>query len=293
MKEYLLQIKAEFFSHDMPGEKPFKAVLRGLPDIDTNELVKELTNHYKLPPSAVFRMTRRNEKTRVYRDCLYLLHFKKGTITMSSLQAIRSLFSVIIKWEPYRGGRHNVTQCQRCLNFGHGTRNCNILPRCSNCAQKHTTSECPLAEAVAFKCANCGGAHQGSSRQCPKREEYKYIRKQVTGTNQQQRNKTKGPIFKPEDFPNLLLRNPVSTQSNIPPRQEAAPASAWNTQPRLVQHPAGLQQHHRQASTDSSELFSAGELMQIFTSMSAALRQCKTKADQIQVLGSFIIQYGS
>lgn len=77
VKDYLLGIKAEFFSHDLPGEKPFKVVLRGLPNIETSEIATELTDHYKLQPSAVFRMTRRDEKSKVYRDSLYLIHFKK------------------------------------------------------------------------------------------------------------------------------------------------------------------------------------------------------------------------
>ncbi|XP_065077035.1 uncharacterized protein LOC135700441 [Ochlerotatus camptorhynchus] len=121
--------KVEFFTHDIPGDKPYKVVIRGLPNFETKVIEDEIIGRYKLAPIAVFRIKRRNESQRKYQDCLFLVHFKKGTVTLNALQAIRSLFNVIIRWESYRGGRRYVTQCQRCLNFGHGTRNCNINPR--------------------------------------------------------------------------------------------------------------------------------------------------------------------
>lgn len=282
VKDYLLGIKAEFFSHDLPGEKPFKVVLRGLPNIETSEIATELTDHYKLQPSAVFRMTRRDEKSKVYRDSLYLIHFKKRSVTLSSLQAIRSLFSVIVKWEPYRGGRSDVTQCQKCLNFGHGTRNCYILPHCSNCAGKHATSERRLAEAVEFKCANCGGAHQGSSRECPKREEYKHIRKEASKANQPGRRKQHVPLFNANDFPQL----PSQTQSHFPPNNNQRQTGAHgNGRPQPANQPKSEQE-------PTNELFTATELMEIFVNMTDALRSCRSKSEQIQVLASFVINYG-
>ncbi|XP_065081393.1 uncharacterized protein LOC135703965 [Ochlerotatus camptorhynchus] len=83
------------------------------------------------------------------------------------------------------------------------TSNCNIKPRCGNCAQNHATSECAADVAVASKCANCGGAHQGSDKQCSKREDFKRIRKQTSTNNQPGRRKDKAPAFTAEDFPPL------------------------------------------------------------------------------------------
>ncbi|XP_055523132.1 uncharacterized protein LOC129717294 [Wyeomyia smithii] len=139
--QFLKNSKTEFFIHDIPGEKPFKVVIRGLPGFDPKLIGAEIKDRYKLAPIAVYPI--------------------KRTVTLSALRAIRSLFSIIICWEPYRGGRRDVTQCQRCLNFGHGTRNCNIKLRCNICAKDHSTSDCPVVDAgaVQFKCANCGGDH--------------------------------------------------------------------------------------------------------------------------------------
>lgn len=195
------------------------------------------------------------------------------------------MFSIIVSWESYRGGNRDVTQCQRCLNFGHGTRNYFMSPRCASCGKSHSTNECPPNEGPAeAKCANCGGGHHGTDRKCPKREEFKQIRKQAATINQQNR-KQRMPVFQEADFPALTSHQ--ITTSNAP-----GTVPAWSVQKRLVQPPLELQ-HPPQTSNEPTELFSPSELMQIFTSMSAALRECRTKADQIQVLGSFIFQYGS
>ncbi|XP_065094243.1 uncharacterized protein LOC135714803 [Ochlerotatus camptorhynchus] len=135
-----------------------------LPNFNSKFIEAKIRDRYKLAPSAVYRMTRKDENVKAYPDCLFLVHFQKRTVTLIALKAIRCINS-IVRWEPYRGSHRDVTQCQWCLNFGYGTRNCNLKPRCGNCAQNHATSECAADEAVAFKCANCGGAHQGSDKQ--------------------------------------------------------------------------------------------------------------------------------
>ncbi|VDO18146.1 unnamed protein product, partial [Brugia timori] len=165
ISKLLKDSKVEFFTHDVAGEKPFKAVIRGLPNLDPKKIADEIKDRFKISPTAVYRMVRKDEQAKRYPDVLFLVHFQKGTVTLNALQAIRSLFSIIVRWESYRGGHRDVTQCQRCLQFGHGTRNCFVNHRCSNCAGKHASAECPMAGAVtegtiAYKCANCGEGHQ-------------------------------------------------------------------------------------------------------------------------------------
>ena len=282
---FLKEAKLEFFTHDIPGDKPFRVVIRGLPNFDPKTIEAEIKDRYKLAPTAVFRMTRRDEKTKSYPDSLFLLHFKKGTVTLNALQAIRSLFSIIIRWEPYRGSRQDVTQCQRCLNFGHGTRNCHVNPRCSICAQEHATSDCPIDGAVEFKCANCNGAHQGCDKKCPKRETFKRIRKQSSSINQPGRRSGKTPIFSAEEFPPLGPSQQVQAAPQTARPLEASGDSARNRAPTPPRS-------WRPSTTQNTDLFTADELMEIFVNMSSALRECRSKPEQIQVLGKFIIQYG-
>ncbi|XP_065073996.1 uncharacterized protein LOC135698063 [Ochlerotatus camptorhynchus] len=152
---HLRTSKVEFFTHDILGEKLVKVVLRSLPNFDPKFKENEIRDRYKLAPSTVYLMTRKDENVKAYPDCLLLVHLQKGTVTLNALKAIRSINSIIVRWKPYRAGHRDLTQCQRCLNFRHGTRNCNIKPHCGNCVQNHATSKCAADEAVSSKCANC------------------------------------------------------------------------------------------------------------------------------------------
>ncbi|XP_058817775.1 uncharacterized protein LOC131681085 [Topomyia yanbarensis] len=124
MDEYLNQHKAQFFTDDMPSEKPFKAVVRGLPVMQPEDIKSELEERYKLQPLAVYVIARKKKENYEYRDCLYLVHFRKGTVTLGALKAAKFIGNVVVSWEPHRGIYKDVTQCMRCLHFGHGTRNC-------------------------------------------------------------------------------------------------------------------------------------------------------------------------
>ncbi|XP_062557528.1 uncharacterized protein LOC134222392 [Armigeres subalbatus] len=127
-KQHLDNSKAECFTFDIPSEKPFKAVIRGLPIMDIEEIKSDLELRYKLEPLAIFPMTRHNSVME-YRDCLYLVHFRKRTILLDALKVARLIQDVIVSWKGYRGTNNDVTQYMRCLNFGHGTRNCRLRPR--------------------------------------------------------------------------------------------------------------------------------------------------------------------
>lgn len=66
-----------------------------------------------------------------------------SSCSLASLQTIRSILSVIIRWRRYSNGRPGPGQCSRCQNFGHGTRNCRLNLRCATCALPHLTTICP------------------------------------------------------------------------------------------------------------------------------------------------------
>lgn len=157
-KTYLIKAGAEFYTHDVTSEKPFKAVIRGLPDMDTDVILAELRDYYDQHPLAVFPVNRRN-RTAKYRDVLYLVHFAKGSTTLGALKSIRSINQVIIKWDRYKGPNRSITQCMRCLNFGHGTRNCHLNPKCNYCSLDHWTEDCELEGACQLKCSNSAGEH--------------------------------------------------------------------------------------------------------------------------------------
>ena len=53
----------EFFTHDLKEDRPFKAVIRGLPLIEIEDIVDELKVNYNLEVTEVFRIKRKNEET--------------------------------------------------------------------------------------------------------------------------------------------------------------------------------------------------------------------------------------
>lgn len=155
--------KYHCYTHDLPGSRPFKVVIRGLGDFSVKSVTAALKQE-KLEPLKVFKMTRRDQQEKNYRDHLFLVHFPKGATTLKQLKEIKALDQIIVQWETYRGANRSVTQCQNCLAFGHGTRNCFMDTRCTNCGGKHKNEDC-IAET---KCGNCQGKHQGTDAKCPR-----------------------------------------------------------------------------------------------------------------------------
>lgn len=292
-KTYLVRSKTEFYTFDIPSEKPYKVVIRGLEAMETEAIKEELEHHYKLKVLAVFPMTRHDQR-RAYRDCLYLVHFKKGSVTIGALKAVKYINDTIIEWEPYRGTNRDVTQCMRCLHFGHGARNCNVKPRCGVCTGQHETKDCPTKEPADYKCANCGGDHRATDRSCEKRAEYKQIRTQAASRNQPKRRLKEAPNFDLENFPRIQQqtgRQTTETQAgmNVPP-------PGWSYRDRLCHRetPVNLPRPQRSdaADAESAPMLSPDQLLPIFHEMWQQMKQCRTRADQILCLGDFIIRYG-
>lgn len=287
---HLNKWKAEYYSHDFQGDKPFKSVVRGLPTMDTKIIELELLNRYKLKPLAVYPMRRKEDNLKQFRDCLYLVHFQKGTVTPGALQAVRTIQKVVVRWEPYRGSKNNVTQCQRCLNFGHGTRNCNMKPRCSFCSQAHATVDCLLEGSIKYKCVNCNGNHRGSDRKCPKREEYREIRKKASTINQQgrKRERVPPPAINIANFP--ALQSSTAARSTTPP----PPVPGWGksqiNSPTHATQVSQLEEENQYAA--KTDKFDMDKLMEIFDEMVEELSKCQNRREQIQTLGRLIIRYG-
>lgn len=173
---YLDAMKAEYFTHDIASQKPFKVVLRGLPDMEISEL-KVALDELKLQSVQIVKMRRHNQTIK-YRDQLYLVHLLKGSTTLKELKNIRALFNIIVQWERYNPVHREVTQCSKCLNFGHGQKHCHMKNRCSKCGENHSTSDCIETE-VKVSCLNCGQQHSTTSRACPKRGDFIKFRKEV------------------------------------------------------------------------------------------------------------------
>ena len=66
-----------------------------------------------------------------------------------------------------REGRTKL--CRKCQKPGHIQSHCSNVFKCGHCADEHPTWECPSTrgQAIPVQCANCGGGHRPTSRECP------------------------------------------------------------------------------------------------------------------------------
>lgn len=291
--DFLKKEKIEYYTHDIPSDKPLKVLLRGLEDMDLQQLENDLVD-CGLKPTNIFKITRM-DKTRKYRDQLYLVHIERGSITMRDLKTITVVNSTSIEWERYKPKHRDVTQCLNCQQFGHGTRNCHLAPRCTVCGENHSTDKCvhvamekvdPVQYKVEPKCANCGDKHQSTAKDCPKRAEFIQIRKKASIKNQP--NRRGPPALNDQNWPELSSQ-PKSAQATTISYQ--APPMATNRWPPPP--PPGLQRQPVSETgrpEEAAPLYSAAQLVPIYEKLFARLRECKTRTDQIYALGLFAIE---
>lgn len=292
----------------MASAKPFKVVLRGLPDLDTDELKQELVD-LNLSVEGIFKIVRRKPNIK-YRDQLFLIHMKKGSTTLKDLKNVKAIFNIIVEWEKYRPINKGATQCQNCLLYGHGTKNCHLKSRCAKCGKNHKTEECILEqeEGAAPKCANCGADHATTSRSCPKRAEFIQIR-QGTASRRYPKRKNEVNLNLGSGFPELVTR--ASQVPNLPPLPLPAsktqptnqtystnqsghgvgiPGSSRNSIPH--QHPPGLVGYAEAVRTPPEELYSDAEKAKLFTELVRQDQACRTKQEQIAVMLNFYYHHG-
>ena len=58
-------------------------------------------------------------------------------------------------------------RCYKCQQMNHIASGCTGPRRCLLCAGPHDKSECPGSGGSKHLCANCGGPHSASARECP------------------------------------------------------------------------------------------------------------------------------
>lgn len=274
--EALSARKIAFFTHRDKSEKTFKAVLAGLPKMETSVIAEEM-KQYNIVPSSVTELMTKNPNPH---NCLYLVQFHAKDISLNLLRKIRAIDHVIVNWKPFKPRNKGPTQCNKCAMFGHGAQNCHRSEACMLCASvSHTTENCHYSEATkeafVFKCFNCtlknlpNTNHRANDPKCPCRSNYLEIRNNINHKNtvRTARTNSKSNDFSlnEESFPDLQRRsNPVEcnfTHSNRPTYAEQAKRAGG-----------------------SSDLYSMDELFDIFQSAVDDLSACTNKGQQLKVL---------
>lgn len=308
----LKTLKKIGFTHDIPSEKTLKFVLSGLPEFPI-EYLKEGLQEHKLRILDIKIMNLK--RTRYEGQANYIVYFPNNSISLSELNKIGTVHSVIVKWRPYVSARNGPTQCNNCQIYGHGAKNCFSPPRCMSCGGKHKTVECPCSsdpnQKREPKCCLCAGPHPSNDRNCPKRVQYINIRiKAATKTTEKGPNTAATPNFNNTNFPPLRPVNANTPFSKwLQPHQLSKPnqTSSHPLQSNYVQAP---QNHHsvdsrrtnsspqttnptqRHDFSSSDSLFTIEELISISKELILALRSCRSKMDQFDAILSVSLKFG-
>lgn len=295
VNEFLVQNKCQFYTHDLPSDKLFKVVLRGLHKMDVKDLNQEL-NALNIKPERINIISPKNVR---YADHVnYIIYFKKGEIKLDDLRQTRSLFHTVVTWEPYRINRTGPIQCSRCQRPGHGARHCNMSPRCEFCAEEHESKHCPrMAEierkarevsaqgknsidlSVTAKCCNCDQlGHFASDPGCPKKRAYADRRKKrsVVG-KKHERQETK---LSEADFPPLRqIERPSSSHvssANHSSYAEQAKHTMSNNFPNFGFQNSSMQFQPSGFTSKIEDPFSFEEVMSLTSDILTSLRNVKT-----------------
>lgn len=243
----------EFFSYTSKNNRPYKVVLSGLDKIEP-EKVKTGLLKLGLKCLEVKIVCRKFDNNR--ETIFYIVYLRKGSTNITELRNnIKSINYIRIKWSYQSKIPNKVTQCYNCQMFGHGAYNCNIKTFCSNCAGDHETSK---RTSSIVKCANCRGDHKSTSKDCPSRVSFVYLKERYS--KQTYSYNTRKPF---ENVPNVIANQNITSSSDSYANVVRSNSTTPNT---------------------SNDLFSFNELKMLTLELIENLKSCKSKSDQFSVI---------
>lgn len=280
----LLKQKKPFFTHDIPSDKTSKYVLSGLHDVPPADIKIALSN------AGVSCLDVKKMRTRNDNHCLFLVYFLQKSVTLNQLKTIKSILNIIIKWSPYISAQKGPTQCNNCQQYGHGNRNCHLIPSCLLCAGQHNKVNCPAAKMINFvpKCSLCSGNHNSNDPDCPKRAEYIHIRQ---STSSRYKTQTTLPSANQRPTNRCLTSNPIQPSTPLPnlvaPLSHVTPSSSGankkTSYASILTGPA--------TASVNEELFTAEELIELTMVLINKLSKCRSKSEQFQVVSQLAFTF--
>ena len=163
LKLALDEENTQYFTFSLNSERSLSMVLKGLPNIPSEEIIAEINAKGQFPTSCSTIRYKNHTGNSLYN--IYRINFPTGT-SPNDISKIKTLFSTRVYWEKFLSKR-TYSQCYRCQAFGHTAANCRLPPNCVKCAGKHHTSDCKKDIQTAPKCVNCDGQHTANFNQCP------------------------------------------------------------------------------------------------------------------------------
>lgn len=287
--EMLDKSKINYFTHASSENSVFKAILCGLPIVETSVIVDSLSSTHKITPSKVI-MFNTNAAAK-----MYLCHFDKNAVNMKSLKCIKSVYHHIVTWQTYKPKGKGPTQCYQCAMYGHGISCCKRFAVCMLCSGNHLTKSCTLitkeTENPIYKCFNCASAnlpheHKANDSKCPFRAKYIATVEKARGKHTQ-KPFSKNFNAKPDSFPALPVGKFVRAPASPPlinSFAEATAQSSSNAHPNRRNQRATTQMNQ----DASNDLWSFNEVAQLLLSSINELSKCRSKFDQLNVIANLL-----
>lgn len=283
-----------FYTHDV-NNKPQKFVVKGLPDMTNfDTVIRSKLKEINLVPDDIKKMT---IKDPFFNQANYIVYFPKGTTSLKDLQTqVIAICNIVTVWQNYKTPR-GPTQCHNCQMFGHGSRNCNLSPKCVKCGKNHKTTDCQVDgdDRQNIKCANCNDNHVASYSLCPARTEY---------VNMRQRQSASAARKSSNFHPNPIRPPPPNNEANYPaiiPKQRQTQAWFSQFEPSDASEPVAdnksRNERPRRATKKDNDrrpdedLFSKDELFDIFKKLTSKLKLCRTRTEQIEVITELAFDY--
>lgn len=216
-------------------------------DLSEQELLQACESHDKIKIISAKRLNRRVTKDKIttYEPTSTVLFTFRGVRLPRYVKFFYLEFPIEIYIPP-------VTQCYRCLRYGHTRNNCKGKEKCFNCADEvHLQeNEEPTCDSCCFFCKD---NHKSNYKKCPEYIRQKNIKELMAFENltffeaNENCRKTyisKGDfIYNPSDFPSMKRGNNVSignskstSETFIEPNERRAQAFRTNTTKRSFQH---------------------------------------------------------
>lgn len=268
IKEEILEKKCKFFTYDEVKKDIRKIVLSGLPSLNPDEVKTALTEEAKIEVIDLKAMNLR--KKRYDHQGLFLITINKSSV--EALMHVKYLLHTVVHFRKYVQPRNGPIQCTKCFLHGHGERNCHLQIRCPNCGEEHKLESCTVP-LVTPKCCNCGGLHAATFKPCQSRTDFIRMKQRQSSKKVTTRRQPEFKSSYDRDFPSTLHRPPTFN-----------PLFNWSTR---THHQAPVV---HEAKQDES-LFTTKELLEIMSEFMTSLKSCKTKMDQLYVVGEIAMKY--
>lgn len=163
-----------FHTYSRKDERPYKVIVRGLPDLPDEDLKTELSSRGFANAEVTKLITK--DKLQPHVDLfscpLYLILLPPGT-DIYKFRQIKYLCHCVVQIQKFKPNTSQCTQCYRCQRFGHASKNCNLPVRCVKCTEPHATRDCPKKDRTSpAKCCNCQEDHPANFSKCKERTQY-------------------------------------------------------------------------------------------------------------------------